>query len=111
MQVGFEDKLVGWCVALSLLVGGIGELNQASMKKLFVYSGMINMGMALLGLHSPHPLVLLWLAPSYKNSRLNKSFIKWHFCTSQNKMSYSFCDDPPLSKDPTSAPDYSYSYR
>lgn len=50
MQVGFEDKLVGWCVALSLLVGGIGGLNQASMKKLFVYSGMINMGMALLGL-------------------------------------------------------------
>ena len=50
MQVEFEDKLVGWCVALSLLVGGIGGLNQASMKKFFVYSGMINMGMALLGL-------------------------------------------------------------
>ena len=41
---------MGWGVALSLLVGGIGGLNQASMKKLFVYSGMINMGMVLLGL-------------------------------------------------------------
>ena len=51
MQVGFEDQVVGWCVALSLLVGGIRGLNQASMKKLFfVYSGMINMGMVLLGL-------------------------------------------------------------
>ena len=50
MQVGFEYKIVVWCVALSLLVGGIGGLNQASMKKLFVYSGMINMGMVILGL-------------------------------------------------------------
>nr|YP_001648655.1 NADH dehydrogenase subunit 2 [Hippospongia lachne]ABW83935.1 NADH dehydrogenase subunit 2 [Hippospongia lachne] len=50
MQVGFEDQIVVWCVALSLLVGGIGGLNQASMKKLFVYSGMINMGMVLWGL-------------------------------------------------------------
>jgi len=50
MQVGLEYKIVVWCVVLSLLVGGVGGLNQASMKKLFVYSGMINMGMVILGL-------------------------------------------------------------
>ncbi|MDE0644575.1 MAG: proton-conducting transporter membrane subunit [bacterium] len=50
MQVGLAYKVVVWCVVLSLLVGGIGGLNQASMKKLFVYSGMINMGMVILGL-------------------------------------------------------------
>ena len=34
MQVELAYKVVVWCVVLSLLVGGFGGLNQASMKKL-----------------------------------------------------------------------------
>ena len=50
LKLPFNDSVLLGVALLSVIVGAIGAINQSKIKRLFAYSGVLNMGIVLVGL-------------------------------------------------------------